>query len=295
VGQSAAVIGYLLVLAATVIWSGNFIVARGLSDSIPPVTLAFLRSATAVIVLLPFGIRPFCRDIKLVWKHLGYLALTAFFGLTLSTTLVYICAHTSKALNLSLIAICSPVFIVIFARLFLHDTFTLQRIAGLLTATVGAALLITDGEPHRLRTLSFSAGDVWMFVQSATFAMYCILARIKPAEITSGVFLSSMFVFGLLFLVPWLCWELRGVESINFSPVVLGGIAYLGIGSSVLAYLCWNRAITIIGPVRCGFVYYTLPLFSGVEAFLLLNEPIRWVHAVSGVLILVGVIVATRE
>ena len=62
-----------------------------------------------------------------------------------------------------------------------------------------------------------------------------------------------------------------------------------------MSFLCWNRAIKIIGPVRAGLVYYCRRLLSGIEAFLLLNEPINWVHAVSGVLILAGVIVATRE
>ena len=42
--------GYLFALGATAIWSGNFIVARGLSNDIPPVSLAFFRWMTAVLV-----------------------------------------------------------------------------------------------------------------------------------------------------------------------------------------------------------------------------------------------------
>jgi len=72
-------------------------------------------------------------------------------------------------------------------------------------------------------------------------------------------------------------------------------IIYLAVGPSLLAYLCWNRAIKMIGPVRTGLVYYCIPLFSGIEAYVLLNEPVHWVHALSGVMILAGVIIATRE
>src|SRR5271157_5265795 len=114
--QSRSLIGYLLVLAATAIWSGNFIMARALSDSIPPVTLSFLRWVTALIVLLPFGIKPLCRDIQVVRRHLGYLSITAFLVVTVFNTLIYIAAHTSKAIKLSLIATSSPIFIVVFAR-----------------------------------------------------------------------------------------------------------------------------------------------------------------------------------
>jgi drug/metabolite transporter (DMT)-like permease len=293
--ESRALIGYLLVLAATAIWSANFIVARGLSNSVPPVTLAFLRWTTAVIVLLPFGLRPLWRDIQVVRRHVGYLSLTAFLGVTVFNTLIYIAAHTSKALNLSLIALCSPVFMILFARLFLRDPFTRRRLIGLLTATFGVVLLITNGQLQRLTGLTFSHGDVWMLLAAAIFAAYSILVRIKPADLTPVVFVGSTFILGLLFLAPWFIWELTEVRVINFSPTALGSIVYLGVGPSLLAFLCWNRAITIIGPVRAAFVYYCLPLFSGIEALLLLDEPIHGIHVLSAVLILAGVIVATRE
>ena len=119
--QSRSLVGYLLVLAATVIWSGNFIVARALSNTVPPVTLAFLRWSVALIVLSPFAIRPLYRDIQAIRKHLGFLSITAFLAVTVFNTLIYIAARTSKALNLSLIAISSPIFIVVLARLFLKE------------------------------------------------------------------------------------------------------------------------------------------------------------------------------
>ncbi len=95
--QSNFMRGYLLVLAATAIWSGNFIVARGLSNSIPPVTLAFLRWSIAVLVLFPFAIRHLYRDIGIVKKHLGYISLTAFLGVTTFNTMVYIAARNIQS------------------------------------------------------------------------------------------------------------------------------------------------------------------------------------------------------
>ncbi len=269
--------------------------ARALSDSIPPVTLSFLRWVTALIVLLPFGIRPLCRDVQVVRRHLGYLSITAFLVVTVFNTLIYIAAHTSKAINLSLIAISSPIFIVVFARLFLKDTLTSRRIVGLVTATLGVVLLLTEGDPSRLMRLTFSEGDLLMLIAAAMFGAYSILVRIKPPDLSPVAFLCSTFIFGLLFLVPWVIWELRDVKVISFSSTDIAAIVYLGVGPSLLAYLCWNQAITIIGPVRAAIVYYSLPVFSGGEALLLLGEPVHAVHVLSGVLILAGVIVATRE
>jgi drug/metabolite transporter (DMT)-like permease len=160
---------------------------------------------------------------------------------------------------------------------------------------LGAVLLITNGELSRLMSLTFSEGDVWMLLQASAFAVYSILVQVKPAELSQNVCLFSMFILGWLFLVPWFAWEITGVKSITVTPTAIGALIYLGVGPSLVAFFCWNRAIAIIGPVRAGLVYYCLPLLSGVEALLLLNEPVHWVHVLSGVLILAGVIVATRE
>jgi len=287
--------GYSLVLVATAIWSGNFIVARILANSVPPVTLVVLRSSIAILVLLPFVIRPLSEEIGVIRKHLGFLALTAFLGLSVCNTVVYVAAATTTALNLTLIAICSPIFTIIFARLFLHDTLTIRRIVSVIAATSGVVFLITDGHPSRLAHLTFSEGDLWMLSQAASFALYSILVRKRPAGLHPLTFLFSLFVLGLLLLLPWFAWELSGARGIEFTPATVAAILYLGLGPSLLAYLCWNESVSIIGPTRAAFVYYCLPLFSGGEALLLLGEPITAVHVLSGTMILGGIIFATRE
>lgn len=293
--MSKTVLGYMLVLAATAIWSGNFIVARVLSGSVPPVTLAFLRWTTALIVILPFGIRPVYRDFQAIRAHLGYLSLTAFLLVTLFNTLIYIAAETSKAINLSLIAVSSPIFIVILARVLLKDSFTVRRIVGLIAATSGVVLLISEGDLSRLMGLTFAEGDLWMLLAAAIFGTYSVLARMKPVALSPVAFLCSTFIIGLVFLVPWTLWELRNVESIHLSTIAIASIVYLGVGPSLLAFLWWNEAIMLIGPVRSAFVYYSLPIFSGVEALVLLGEPVRSVHLLSGMLILLGITIATWE
>lgn len=287
--------GYSLVLAATAIWSGNFIVARILSNSVPPVTIFIFRSLIAITILAPFVAGRLRQEFPAIRRHLGYLALTAFLGLTICNTVVYIAAATTKALNLTLIAISSPVFTVIFARIFLHDTLTLRRVIGLVAATAGVVLLITSGQISHLANLTFSEGDLWMLGQASSFALYTILVRMKPGELSPLPFLFSLFIIGMLFLLPLFLWKLPETEAVHFTPTILGAILYLGVGPSLLAYLCWNESVAIIGPARASFVYYCLPLFSGVEGLLLLGEQVTAIHVFSGVMILAGVIFATSE
>ena len=171
--------GYGLVIAATAIWSGNFIVARIIANSVPPVSTTVLRSLVAGILMAPFVIRPFYRELPLIRKHLGYLTLAAFMGLTVCNTAVYVAATTTNALNLTLIAIFSPIFTIVFARIFLRDTLTFRRVIGLIAATAGVILLITGGQISKLVHLTFARGDLWMLAQASSFAFYTILVRVN--------------------------------------------------------------------------------------------------------------------
>lgn len=287
--------GYAMVLAATLIWSGNFIVARILHDSISPVTIVVLRSAIAIFVLAPFVTRSLYFEAHLIRKHVTYLGVTAFLGMTMCNTLVYVAAASSKAVNLTLIAICSPIFTIIFARIFLKDSLTVNRIASLMIASSGVVYLVTNGNLSSLGNLSFNPGDIWMLGQASSFALYSILVQKRPLELSPLPFLFSLFVLGMLFLLPWFGWELLTTDMIELSPSTFWAIIYLGVGPSVLAYMSWNKSVALIGPSRASFVYYCLPLFSGIEALFLLDEHITTSHVISGALILTGVILSTRD
>ncbi len=60
----------------------------------------------------------------------------------------------------------------------------------------------------------------------------------------------------------WPTW--KGLDNVSLGSRV--NPVYLGIGPSLLVYLCWNQAITIIGPVVAAVLYYSLPVSRRVPA-----------------------------
>ena len=54
----------------------------------------------------------------------------------------------------------------------------------------------------------------------------------------------------------------------------------------------WNKSILIIGATKAGLIYYTLPLFSGFLAYMLLGESIDRIHLYSLLLIISGILIA---
>lgn len=287
--------GYLFAICATALWSGNFIIARGLNESIPPISLAFWRWVVAVIVFMPFALKPLIAQRDVLKENIGYLAITALLGITTFNTLIYLAGHTTTALNLSLISITFPVFIVILSRLFFGEKITINKGIGIILVATGVVLLVTKGNVSSLANISFAVGDVWMLIAAIIFAVYSILIRHKPAGLSIWSFQLSTFILGLVFLFPFFIWEYTTSPTIEFDAKIVGSILYVGIFASLSAFVLWNKAIMVIGPTKAGMIYYTLPLFSGVLAYLILKEDISMVHLYSALLIISGILTANFE
>lgn len=286
--------GYFLAVIATVIWGGNFFVARAFNNDIPPVGLAFWRWAIAVITLAPFAARSTIADWKLVKKNFRYLVVSALSGITVVNTLIYIAGHTTQTINLSLIAASSPIFVVLMSRVFYGELISLTRAAGIVVVLLGVVLLLARGSLEKLLSISFTIGDLYMLLAAMVFAGYTMLVKRKPAAMQMTTFAFCTFSLGWLFLTPFYLLESSIDRPVVFTPAIVLALLYIGILASVVALLAWNQAIVLIGPSRTALIYYLIPVFSGIAAWFFLGESIGWVHLFSMLLIVCGILIANR-
>ena len=288
-------VGYIFAILATALWSGNFIVARGLNESVPPISLAFYRWLVAIIIFLPFAIKPLLSQIDVIKKNILYLSILSILGVSLFNTLIYFAGQTTTAINLSLISITFPILILIFSRIFFGELITLNKTIGILFVAFGILLLISKGDISVILNISFAIGDLWMFGAAIVFAVYSILLKFRPKNLNILAFQLSSFILGLIFLVPFFLWEYSVTPNIKLNMEIITSILYVGIFSSLLAFVLWNKAIDKIGSIKAGIVYYTLPIFSGFLAYIFLNEQIGMIHVFSILCIAVGIFVANYE
>lgn len=285
-------IGFVCAIAATILWSGNFIVARGLSEVIAPLSLAFWRWIVAILVLLPFAIKPLLSQKGWLKQHLGYLSIVSLLGVTLFNSLIYLAGQTSSAINLSLIAITFPIFILILSRVFLSEIIGWNKLFGIVLVAAGILLLISKGDVLIFSQLSFAQGDIWMLIASLIFAIYSMLLKRKPTGISVPAFQLASFILGWIFLLPFYLLELYWLPQQILDRSAVGSILYIGVFASLVAFIMWNKAIAIIGAVNAGMVYYSLPIFSGILAIVILDESVTALHLYSTLLVLMGIILA---
>lgn len=285
--------GIALAVLATIIWSGNFVISRGINQQIPPVSLAFFRWALATILIAPIALKKFKEERTIVFQNWKYLFWVSLSGITLFNTFVYVAGHYTSAINMALIGTTSsPIFATIMAVIFLKERLNAFRIIGIVVCIAGIILLLSQGSWEKLSSFAFSTGDLWILAGALAFAVYNILVRKKPTGISSINFLFVIFLFGTILLLPAYITELTLTEPVQWNGYVIGSIIYLGLGTSVISFLCWNAALQKLGTGTTVLFGNLIPLFSTLEAVWLLGEQINNIHIISGLLVIGGLIIA---
>ena len=288
--------GVALALLAVVLWSGNFIVARGLNKTVPPVSLAFLRWLIATLLLLPVAARSVVQQRAFFLPHWRHLCLTALTGVSIFNTFIYIAGKYTTATNLALIGTtASPLFVLLLSALFFKSKPGRAQLAGAFICLTGILLLLTRGRFENLVSFRFSTGDLWVLAAALSFSIYTLLVRKKPPALGSTAYLFAVFLLGTLFLLPAWIIEQRMVPSFDWSLPVFGIFIYLGLGASFIAFLSWNGAIQRLGPAKTALFGNLIPVLSTIEAVLILGETFTWVTLVSMGIILLGIVVANRR
>lgn len=285
------------------LWASNIIVGRAVVGAVPPIGLNLARWLMAFVLLWPLG--------RAAWREHGqwrsrwqYLSLLGLLGVGCYNAFQYLALQTSSALNVSLIAASSPVWMLSVGMLVYRITPRRKDLIGALLSLLGVALVITHGEMRRLIAFHFVPGDLLMIPALLAWSFYSWLLAKPPVHMRApqrpgwdwAVFLQIQIGFGLM----W-CLAGAGGEAVltevqwHWSPAVLAAVAYIAIGPSLVAYRCWGLGVSIVGPAVAGFFVNLTPVFAAVMSAVWLGETPHWYHGAAFALIVAGIVISSRR
>ena len=196
--------GYFLALTAIFFWSFNLIIARYFATSLEPFEIAFGRWFVASLILVPMAWTGIKQNFSLLlksWKLVISLAIT---GIVLDNTLIYYAGRTASAINMGLLDVTGPIFLVILSRIFLKTPISLQQILGLIIAVFGDIVFILQGDLTQLRHFKLVSGDLIMLFNTFCFAVYSLLQAKRPPQISQSAMLGATAVAGVIIIVTFL-------------------------------------------------------------------------------------------
>jgi drug/metabolite transporter (DMT)-like permease len=265
------------------LWGSLYVVSKYAFATIPPLTLLFLRYLIAGI---PLGFVAFKKGLKKVeknhWKYFLCFGATGYFA---SIALQMTATSIMNASVASLINSLNPIFISIFAVLFLKENMTPNKFIGIACSILGVAIVLgISGNGVSVLGVVFSLLSVILWSFNSV-----MIRKI------SGYYCSEQItLFGVLMGLPF-CLVASVVElqtkSIYFTPISALAVIYLAVFCTAVTNLCWNKSLKVFDASFCSMFYPLQPLFSALLGIVILGEPITRNFVVGGILISFGIII----
>jgi drug/metabolite transporter (DMT)-like permease len=286
---------YLALAAAALFWGGNWVLARWIQNQFPPQTLGLLRWGSAALFLLPFALAPTLRAWPAVRREWRRLAILGAIGVTGFSALSYWGLSYTTSINGSLLNTAAPVFILMLSAMGFGDRINLMEVAGVAVSIVGVVIIVARGNLDALAALGVNIGDAIVLAAVLLWAVYTVLLRRWRIQLPPMVFLFTTIVLSLPLPIATTAIEYAlGAPAPSPDTIGLLTIVYLGLFPSIGAYACWNFGVSRAGAARATLFQYLIPVFAAVLAVLLLGEEVRLFHVAGAVLIMGGLLLATR-
>jgi drug/metabolite transporter (DMT)-like permease len=288
--RSPDALAYGALVLTAALWGSSAVTARGLMDSLPPVTLAFLRWSVVLLALAPFAWPERAAMASALRAHFRTYAALALAGFAPQTCLVYFGLAGSSATVLGLLNSAIPVMIVALMALWRGRRPRPLETLGLAISCAGVLFILARGDPRALAALRFSASDLLLIAAMAVWAFYTIKLTERPGHLSMPAFVFMTASLGLVFASPLLIFELvrHGLPAVGKAQ--LTGVLYLGTLPTLVALLLFAYGVARVGAVQSGIFTHLVPVFTAVFAAVFIGERLQAFHAIGFVLVAGGAI-----
>jgi len=288
-------LAYIGLVLTPLFWAGNAVVAKGTVAHIPPLSMSFWRWVIALAILLPFGFPGLWRQRHVVRQHLGSMLALATFSVAAFNSLLYFAAITTTATNIALLNSTIPIFVALLSWVLLGDRTRPVQALGIGLAILGILAVVARGDLSVLTGLQAQPGDLIMVAAVFSWGLFSVLLRRQAVPLPALAFLTAQILLGTLVILPFFLVDVLFVSGgFELSQSTALPLLYFAIFPGILAYAFWNHGVHKIGPANAAIFMYLTPVFASVLASVFLGESLGLFHIIGGVLILAGLLLATR-
>ena len=165
-------------------------------------------------------------------------------------------------------------------------------------AVLGAATVMTHGQPWELLTGAVGLGE-WLLVGCiASWACYSLMAKrlmvgvdsLTATAVSAAVGCVLLWISALVVDGPQVA--LEGLTQVQAAHA--GLLVFMALGPTVLSYVWFFRGISALGAGVASSYISLVPVVGVGSAVLLLGEPLGWSLAAGGAMALTGVVIANR-
>lgn len=282
--------GFLLI--AALFWGGMFHVSMTALAVMDAYYLTLIRFiATVLILVLLLVLREGIAALKLEGRF-GYLLFVGSLGFAGFNLLAFSGLAHSKPEHGAIIMGLQPMLAVILAWVLKGKKPALFTLGTVVLAFLGVFLVITGGDPAAALEGGAVQWDLLFLSGALCWVGYTMGAQAFPhwsaLRYTTVTAIMGTATVAVITLVLTLAGELQ-VPELETVVSLRWVFAYLTIGGSVIAVLCWNTGIKVLGPVN-GVLFINVVPITAFTAGVLMGHTFGVAELVGAALVILALI-----
>ena len=269
--------------------ASNLVIARGGTELIPPISLAFWRWTLCFFILLPFTLNYFKKNFYEFKDEMIRLFILGFFGCGICGAFPFLAGKTTTIVNMGIIYSSSPIFIILISAIFFRERLTKSQYSGILICLLGVILIIIKANINLLINLKFTIGDLWMLGASIGWALYTIYLFHWKSKLPLLQRFTLISMFGALSLLPFFIFEEIYILKTSYDLNFLFWVLFAALSPSIIAFLLFNFVNNKLGASITGSVLYLYTVYGAVYGFLFFDEKLEIYHLAGTLMVFIGI------
>lgn len=281
---------YAGVLLSMIFWSFSFLWYKDVYLYLQPFTTIFTRLVISSVLLFLFSIgfkklqKIRKEDIKIFLILALFEPFLYFIGESLGMQYV---SPTTAAIIISLV----PLIVPVMAFFFLNEKLGRKNIIGIFISFLGVVLVVINKD---LEFKASTQGVALMFVAVVGAVFYSVFLKKLTATYNPFTIISWQNTIGaLLFLPLVLIYDVKDWNPSMLNANAVLPILKLAVLASTIAFLCYSKAVQVLGAVRSNIFTNLIPILTAFFSFLFLNERLL-LHNIIGILVAVSGLVLSQ-
>jgi drug/metabolite transporter (DMT)-like permease len=291
VTDAAARVDRVAVAAALVtvtLWASAFVGIRAVVDDFAPGSLAFGRLAVGAIALgVLVVVRGFQRPSR---RDLLFIVASGLLWFAIYNVALNEAERNLDAGTAAMLVNTGPIFIALFAGLFLGEGFPSRLLVGVGIAFVGTAIIGFASSAAPAVAGNFAWGMFLCIVAAVAYAAGVTLQKPALRSVPALTVTWLACVTGMVACLPFAPGLVAEVGTAE--PASIAWLVYLGLFPTAIAFTTWAYALGRTAAGTLGSMTYLVPPVVIVMAWLILGEVPSWLAIGGGALCVLGVVVA---
>lgn len=287
-------LGHLGALFVVVCWGVSFLSTKVLMEQggFTPVEVFVYRFALAWGASALHNGKIFANNLK---DELKFIVCGICSGSIYFITENYALQYTTAG-NVSLLSAVSPILTTIMAAIVFKTAIKPGVAIGSLIAFTGVICVVLQGSTEGIEI--HPKGDLLALSSAFSWTIYSIVVKDLMPRYNSLFITRKMFFYGTISAVPLLLAQNAPLHlNLLFDlsqPHYLMNILFLVLMCSLGAFVLFNQAMKILGPVTANNYIYMQPLVTMIAAYFMFHETVYVLGYIGCALIIGGLVLADK-